>query len=173
VANRGAAVIELFDLTTVEDTARFTARIATDPAELSGVHYVSGARTSFNAIIAETEAITGTTLTPHCRRQRRGPAPDHRRRRRPVVGGAGGVLPVDVDRGAVPEHRQRPLPRRAPHRPARLPRRRHPDPVALLIHHRQSGNGRIDHVEPPVQDDQPLARAGVSFLLLVLLFFAS
>lgn len=54
---------EPFDLTTVEDTARFTARIATDPAELSGVHYISGARTSFNAIIAETERITGTGLT--------------------------------------------------------------------------------------------------------------
>jgi nucleoside-diphosphate-sugar epimerase len=54
---------EPFNLTTVEDTARFTARIATDPTELSGVHYVSGARTSFNAIIDETERITGTTLT--------------------------------------------------------------------------------------------------------------
>lgn len=33
-----------FNLTTVEDTARFTARIATDPADVSGVSYLSGAR---------------------------------------------------------------------------------------------------------------------------------
>ena len=54
---------EAFDLTTVEDTARFTARIATDPADLSGVRYLSGARASFNDIIAETERLTGTPLT--------------------------------------------------------------------------------------------------------------
>jgi uncharacterized protein YbjT (DUF2867 family) len=54
---------EPFNLTTVEDTARFTARIATDQADVSGVHRVSGAETSFNAIIDETERITGTPLT--------------------------------------------------------------------------------------------------------------
>ncbi len=54
---------EPFDLTTVEDTARFTAKLATDPADLSGVRYLSGARVSFNDIIAETERLTGTTLT--------------------------------------------------------------------------------------------------------------
>ncbi|WP_410628330.1 NmrA family NAD(P)-binding protein [Amycolatopsis sp. cmx-8-4] len=54
---------EPFNLTTVEDTARFTAKIATDPAEISGVHYVSGAETTFNAIIDETEHLAGTTLT--------------------------------------------------------------------------------------------------------------
>lgn len=54
---------EPFDLTTVEDTARFTARIATDPADLSGVHYLSGARTTFNTIISETEAIADVTLS--------------------------------------------------------------------------------------------------------------
>lgn len=54
---------EPFDLTTVEDTARFTARLATDPADVSGVRYLSGARTTFNTIIGETERITGTTLT--------------------------------------------------------------------------------------------------------------
>ncbi len=54
---------EPFNLTTVEDTARFTARIATDPADVSGVHRVSGAETSFNAIIDETERITGNPLT--------------------------------------------------------------------------------------------------------------
>ena len=54
---------EPFDLTTVDDTARFTAKVATDPADLSGVRYLSGARASFNEIIAETERLTGTTLT--------------------------------------------------------------------------------------------------------------
>jgi len=54
---------EQFDLTTVEDTARFTARLATDPADVSGVRYLSGARASFNTIIAETERLTGTPLT--------------------------------------------------------------------------------------------------------------
>lgn len=54
---------EPFDLTTVEDTARFTARVATDPADVSGVRYLSGERTTFNTIIAETERLTGTTLT--------------------------------------------------------------------------------------------------------------
>jgi len=54
---------EAFDLTTVEDTARFTAKLATDPADLSGVRYLSGARASFNEIIAQTERLTGTTLT--------------------------------------------------------------------------------------------------------------
>ncbi len=33
---------EPFDLTTVDDTARFTAKVATDPADLSGVRYLSG-----------------------------------------------------------------------------------------------------------------------------------
>lgn len=54
---------ELFDLTTVDDTARFTARLATDPADLAGTHYLSGAQASFNTIAAETERITGRPLT--------------------------------------------------------------------------------------------------------------
>ena len=54
---------EPLDLTTVDDTARFTAKVATDPADLSGVRYLSGSRASFNDIIAETERLTGTTLT--------------------------------------------------------------------------------------------------------------
>ena len=66
--NKGTAMLwgtgdEPFDLTTVEDTARFTAKMATDPADLSGVHYLSGDQTTFNTIIAETERIVGTTLT--------------------------------------------------------------------------------------------------------------
>lgn len=66
---------EPFDLTTVEDTARFTARVATDPADVSGVRYLSGERTTFNAIIAETERLTDTALT----RQVLGSADDLRR----------------------------------------------------------------------------------------------
>jgi uncharacterized protein YbjT (DUF2867 family) len=54
---------EPFDLTTVDDTARFTARVATDPADVSGVRYLSGSRSTFNEIIAETERLSGTTLS--------------------------------------------------------------------------------------------------------------
>ena len=46
---------EPFNLTTVDDTARFAAKIATDPSAVAGVHYLSGAQTTFNAIIRETE----------------------------------------------------------------------------------------------------------------------
>jgi uncharacterized protein YbjT (DUF2867 family)/quercetin dioxygenase-like cupin family protein len=66
---------EPFNLTTVEDTARFTAKVATDPNELSGVLYLSGAETTFNTIIDETEHISGTTLT----RSVRGSVEDLRR----------------------------------------------------------------------------------------------
>ncbi len=54
---------EPFNLTTVEDTARFTARLATDPADVSGVRSLSGAETTFNTIIDETERISGTPLS--------------------------------------------------------------------------------------------------------------
>ena len=54
---------EPFDLTTVDDTARFTAKLATDPADVSGVRYLSGSRATFNDIITETERLTGRTLT--------------------------------------------------------------------------------------------------------------
>ena len=54
---------EPFDLTTVDDTARFTAHLATDPADVSGVRYVSGSRTTWGEIFAETEQITGRPLT--------------------------------------------------------------------------------------------------------------
>ena len=54
---------EPFNLTTVNDTARFTAKIATDPADLAGVRYLSGAETTFNAIIDESERLSGTPLT--------------------------------------------------------------------------------------------------------------
>lgn len=54
---------EPFDLTTVDDTARFTARVATDPSDVSGIRYVSGSQASFNDIIKRTERITGNPLT--------------------------------------------------------------------------------------------------------------
>ena len=54
---------EPFNLTTVDDTARFTAKVATDPADVSGVRYLSGAEATFNTIIDETERLTGVTLT--------------------------------------------------------------------------------------------------------------
>ena len=53
---------EPFNLTTVDDTAHFTARLATDAADVSGVRAVSGAETTFNTIIAETERLADTTL---------------------------------------------------------------------------------------------------------------
>jgi uncharacterized protein YbjT (DUF2867 family) len=53
---------EPFNLTTVDDAAHFTARLATDPEDVSGVRRVSGAETTFNTIIAETERLTGTTF---------------------------------------------------------------------------------------------------------------
>lgn len=54
---------EPFDATTVDDTARFAARVATDPEDRSGVRYVSGSRTTWNEVIAETEKLTGRTFT--------------------------------------------------------------------------------------------------------------
>lgn len=56
---------EPFNVTTLDDTARFTARLATDPADVSGVHYLSGAETTFNGIAEETERLTGTPVTRH------------------------------------------------------------------------------------------------------------
>jgi len=54
---------EPFNLTTVDDTARFTARIATDPSDVSGVRYLTGAETSFNQIIAAVQELWGATPT--------------------------------------------------------------------------------------------------------------
>lgn len=54
---------EPIDMTTVEDTARFTAHLATDPTDVAGVRYITGSRTTFNEVFARTEAITGRPLT--------------------------------------------------------------------------------------------------------------
>lgn len=64
-----------FDITLIDDVAAFTARIAVDESAPAGIHAVSGARTSFNEIIAAVEDITGRTLT----RNRRGSIEDLRR----------------------------------------------------------------------------------------------
>lgn len=53
---------EPFNLTTVDDAAHFAARLATDPADVSGVRTVSGAETTFNTIITKTEELTGAKL---------------------------------------------------------------------------------------------------------------
>ncbi len=55
---------EPIDMTTVEDTARFTARVAIDPDAASGVHTISGARVTFNDLAREIEAVTGIAMTP-------------------------------------------------------------------------------------------------------------
>ncbi len=53
---------EPFNLTTVDDTARFTAALVVDPADVSGIRAISGSVTTFNQIISATEQLTGTTL---------------------------------------------------------------------------------------------------------------
>lgn len=55
---------EVIDLTSVDDTAAFTARVATDPEAAPGVHSVSGAQASFRQIAAEVSKVTGVTLSP-------------------------------------------------------------------------------------------------------------
>ncbi|WP_313546532.1 NmrA family NAD(P)-binding protein [Leifsonia aquatica] len=52
-----------FDITLIEDIAAFTARIAIDESATAGIYPISGARTSFNEIIAEVERVSGKTLT--------------------------------------------------------------------------------------------------------------
>lgn len=64
-----------FDVTLVEDVARFTAALAVDRSAGSGIHAISGSRTSFGAIIAEVEEVTGRTLE----RNHRGDAADLRK----------------------------------------------------------------------------------------------
>jgi uncharacterized protein YbjT (DUF2867 family) len=56
---------EPINLTTVDDTAHFTAKVAVDPADLSGVRYLSGAETTFNEITAESARFSGVTLKPN------------------------------------------------------------------------------------------------------------
>lgn len=55
---------EVFDLTTVEDTAAFTARLATDDSATSGVHAISGSQVSFRLIADEVGKAAGVSLQP-------------------------------------------------------------------------------------------------------------
>ncbi len=55
---------ELFDLTTVDDTARFTARLAVDPDVRAGVHTISAGPTTYNEIARTIERATGKPLSP-------------------------------------------------------------------------------------------------------------
>jgi uncharacterized protein YbjT (DUF2867 family) len=54
---------EPFDMTTVEDTARLTARIALDENATAGVHMFSGAQASPVEIAAELTRVTGREFT--------------------------------------------------------------------------------------------------------------
>ena len=56
-----------FDITLIDDIAAFTARIAIDESAAAGIYPISGARTSFNEIIAEVERVSGKTLARHYR----------------------------------------------------------------------------------------------------------
>lgn len=53
---------EVFDLTTVEDTAAFTARLATDDSAAAGVHTISGGQVSFNQVADEVSRVTGVRI---------------------------------------------------------------------------------------------------------------
>jgi len=53
---------ERFNLTTVDDAAHFTAMLATDLGDVSGIRRVSGTETTFNEIIGETERLSGKAL---------------------------------------------------------------------------------------------------------------
>ena len=55
---------EPFDLTTVDDTARFTARLAIDPDAEAGVHTISAGPTTYKDIARTIERTTGRTLAP-------------------------------------------------------------------------------------------------------------
>ena len=66
---------ERFDLTSVEDTARFTARAALDRALPSGKFAVSGSQLSFHDMASAVEAATGQPL----RRESLGPVEELRR----------------------------------------------------------------------------------------------
>lgn len=60
---------ERFEATSVEDTARYTARAALDPTLPSGPFAVAGERLSVNAVADAVEGVTGRAL----RRESRGP----------------------------------------------------------------------------------------------------
>ena len=53
---------ERFNLTLVDDTAHFAAKLAVDPDVQPGVYAISGAETSFNGIADDIEAVIGRPL---------------------------------------------------------------------------------------------------------------
>ena len=55
---------EPFDLATVDDTARFAARLAVDHDARAGVHTISAGPTTYKNIARTIERVTGRTLTP-------------------------------------------------------------------------------------------------------------
>ncbi len=54
---------EPFDLTTIDDTARFTARVAADPDVKAGIHTISAGPTTYKNLTRTIERVTGKTLT--------------------------------------------------------------------------------------------------------------
>lgn len=56
---------EPFDAATVEDTARFTARLATDPTVGPGVYGVSGGPVTHRQIVRVLSEVTGQRVEPH------------------------------------------------------------------------------------------------------------
>jgi nucleoside-diphosphate-sugar epimerase len=54
---------EPFDLTTADDTARFTARLEVDPDAQAGVHTISAGPTTYKEISRTIERATGKTLS--------------------------------------------------------------------------------------------------------------
>jgi uncharacterized protein YbjT (DUF2867 family) len=54
---------EPFDITLVEDVARFTAALAIDPEAQPGKHRISGSQVTYDGIIDTVERVTGRTLT--------------------------------------------------------------------------------------------------------------
>ncbi|MFZ7088986.1 NmrA family NAD(P)-binding protein [Curtobacterium sp. RRHDQ10] len=64
-----------FDVTLIEDVARFTARLAVDTTAAPGVHAISGSRVTFSELIDTAERVTGSTFS----RERRGGEEDLRR----------------------------------------------------------------------------------------------
>jgi len=53
---------ERFNLTLVDDTAHFAAKLAVDPGVQPGVYAISGTETSFNGIADDVEAVIGRLL---------------------------------------------------------------------------------------------------------------
>jgi len=62
VANVYGSGTDEFDLTLISDIAAFTAKLAVDKSATAGTYAISGARTSFDQVIAAVEHVTGSSL---------------------------------------------------------------------------------------------------------------